>query len=113
MRLYLGVRAVHELGRTHTEVNMSVLLSVRKNMGCYSTLRAPPSCMHAYVWRDREADRGKLVTSPPNKPSWKHQNRCWPEAPPGSLDDLHKGALRPKVLALQEYQVRTSWGNSI
>lgn len=56
VRLYLEVRAVHELGRTHTEVNMSVLLSVRKYMGCYSTLRAPPSCMHAYVWRDREAD---------------------------------------------------------
>lgn len=48
--LSLEVRAVRELGRLHTEVNMS--LSARKTMDCYSTLGAPSSHTHGYMWSD-------------------------------------------------------------
>lgn len=48
-------------------------------MGCYSTLRAPSSCMHGYVWRDTRQTGASWSLLLPNKPSWKHQSRCWPE----------------------------------
>lgn len=74
LRLYLEVRAVRELGRLHTKVKHVSLLPARKTRGCYSTLRAPSSCTHGYVWRDTRQTRASWSLFLPNKPFWKHRN---------------------------------------
>lgn len=85
LRLSLEVWAVRELGRLHTEVNMSVHYLPEKPW-----IVIPPSGLPLLIHTSTgRGTRGRLGPAghSSKKLSWKHQGRCWSEAPPGCQDD--------------------------
>lgn len=111
LRLSLEVRAVRELGRLHTEVNMSVHYLPEKPW-----IVIPPSgCLFSHTWLHvggHEADWDELVTATKSCPGniradvgLKHHQ-----------DVRITDPFKPRgwaVLSLQEYQVRMNCGNSL
>lgn len=81
LRLSLEVRAVRELGRLHTEVNMPVHYLPEKPW-----IVIPPSGLplltHMGTWGGTRGRLGQAGHSS-KKLSWKDQGRCKSEAPPG------------------------------
>lgn len=83
--LSLEVRAVRELGRLHTEVNVSVHYLPEKLW-----IVIPPSGLPVLIHMGTcGATRGRLGQAghSSKKLPWKHQDTYWSEAPPGCQGD--------------------------
>lgn len=86
LRLSLEVRAVRELGRLHTEVNMTAHYLPEKPW-----IAIPPSGLpllsHMATCGGTRGRLGRAGHCSKSCPGGQHQGRCWPEAPPGCQDD--------------------------
>lgn len=100
--LYLKVRAVRELGRLHTDVNMSFYYVPEKPWAVI-----PPSGLPLLVCMGMcggtQARLGRLVTSPNKQALLETSEQIMEWETPESQDDWHRGPFKPKqwaVLAL-------------